>query len=184
VILLFVIGACTRIPLEITVMPSILPTPIPDEDISFASLPLPVQRFHRHLDFVEAEYVFVATWYPKPYPGYFHVLHLDTEGNIGRYAEIPDWAVHGGSAATLTADESEAVDVALSTLAKAYAPTTEEGESVIVLNFKIERKVHLITCTEVECPREIRYLFEVAEDAFQRAIPGLLVSSPFKSEEE
>jgi hypothetical protein len=69
VILLFVIGACTRIPLEITVMPSILPTPIPDEDISFASLPLPVQRFHRHLDFVEAEYVFVATWYPKPYPG-------------------------------------------------------------------------------------------------------------------
>jgi len=174
VILLFTVCGCTTAALS--------PTPNLYEDVSLDNLPLPVQKFHRRLDFVQAEYVFVATWYPRPYPDYFHVLWLSTDGAVASYLEIPDWAVQGGLQGELTAGELRGVSAALSHLADVHIPSTGKGAAVIALNFKSKGLVHIITCTEAECPQEIQDLFQIAEMAFQRQTPGVVVSSPFKGE--
>jgi hypothetical protein len=186
--LLFMTCGCQGIFSKHVDTPSPVQSPGPGGHISFAELPQPVQEFHNRLNLTSETQtpIFAVTWFPRPYSKFFHVLRLFEDGSVLGFAEIPDWAVQGGlPLSKLNADELQGVGDILNHLAEVQTPTIGKGTTIVTLSFEAQAKRHIITCTEAECPKEIRDLFEIAERAFQRNTDAhVLVPSPFKSEDE
>ena len=149
-------------------------------DISFENLPYDLRAFHQSFEFTAADYIFVVTWYPVPYPDYFFVVHLGINGVVIDYVVIPDWAIQGGMHAELTESELHRVGDALEIIAETPLSSEGIGSNVIAVNMPLGDGVQIAVCTDVGCPREVRDLFEITSESYQREHPGgILREEPF-----
>jgi hypothetical protein len=158
----------------------------PDNDLSFATLPVEVQDAHRRFTFApDTTIALTATWYQRPYANSFQILLLSRDGHISTFSEIPDWALQGGlPEAELDPDELQRLSALLSQLAEDQVTPTGKGATVVAVSFKVQSEERVIVCAEDACPQGIKSIFEIAERAIQRSTATqVLLPFPFKAGE-
>jgi hypothetical protein len=112
--------------------------------------------------------VLTIAWFKQPYTGVLDTLRLQSDNQINLWHVIANWATQsGGQGYTqLAENEVQEVKTLLAKLANS-SPTHPEDSMIISVSFPLNHEIQFMTFG-VNCPSDLRRIFEIVETAFAR----------------